>query len=159
MKKKVVYIIMTILLILIIGLLAVILISIHSENKQKNNKEDKKEISTDKIEIQNYCKNYASDYKVIERQEDGTVLVSVKAPDFKDIAMKIFDQNPDQDITFESMQEMFEKFPNSIKEYEFLSLSDTDDDVKNGFMDKILEELMIAAITNVKYTGEGGQAE
>lgn len=104
--------------------------------------------------MKRYCENYTSKYEIIEQGQDGAVMVTISAPDFKSIVSLIIEENNNQDISVNDIERAVEEHPECKKEYIFWAEDEESDEIKKEFLEKVSEELMIEAIKNVEYKEE-----
>lgn len=109
--------------------------------------------------LKKYCEKYASEYEVIEQKENGAIMVSINAPDFKSVTEAIMAENGENDITVNDIEEIVNEYPDYKKEYKFWVDADEKDEVEKGFLNEISEELIVDAIKNVDYTEEWSAEE
>lgn len=133
--------------VVMIGLSLAILTSCGTSEKEKDDA------------LKNYCEKYASEYEVIEQMENGAIMVSVNAPDFKSVTEAIMAENGENDITVNDIEEIVNEYPDYKKEYKFWVDTDEKDEVEKGFLNEISEELIVDAIKNVDYTEEWSAEE
>lgn len=100
-------------------------------------------------EVKNFCKQYASEYTVIESESDKCV-VSVEAPDFQKI-VEIMLEEGKEDISAETLEETIEKNSDCKKEYIVSVESEEMDVIEEAFLEQVSYELMVAAIKDVEY--------
>lgn len=86
-------------------------------------------------------------------------MVSVNAPDFKNVAEAIMAENGENDITVNDIEKIVNEYPDYKKEYKFWVDADEKDEVEKGFLSEISEELIVDAIKNIDYTEEWGAEE
>lgn len=109
--------------------------------------------------LKKYCEKYVSEYEVIEEKENGSIMVSVNAPDFKNIAEAIMAENGENDITVNDIEKIVNEYPDYKKEYKFWVDANEKDEVEKGFLSEISEELIVDAIKNIDYTEEWSAEE
>lgn len=109
--------------------------------------------------LKKYCEKYALEYEVIEEKENGAIMVSVNAPDFKNVAEAIMAENGENDITVNDIEKIVNEYPNYKKEYKFWVDANEKDEVEKGFLSEISEELIVDAIKNIDYTEEWSAEE
>ncbi|MGN0408912.1 MAG: hypothetical protein ACI4E3_00745 [Candidatus Fimousia sp.] len=129
--------------ILFIGLSLVILSSCGIFRDENDSKSMKK-----------YCEKYVSEYKVMEKKDNGSVMISVNAPDFKRMLEVIIEENEEKDITVDDIEKVAKKYPDYKKEYKFWVDTEEDDEIKKAFLNEVSKELIVEAIKNVEYTDE-----
>lgn len=117
------------------------------------NKED------DRDAMKRYYENFTSKYEIIERGQDGAVIVKISAPDFKSIVSHIIEENNNQDISVNDIEKAVEEHPECEKEYIFGADDEDSDKIKKEFLEKVSEELIIEAIKNVEYVEEWSAEE
>lgn len=109
--------------------------------------------------LKKYCEKYVLEYEVIEEKENGAIMVSVNAPDFKNVAEAIMAENGENDITVNDIEKIVNEYPNYKKEYKFWVDANEKDEVEKGFLSEISEELIVDAIKNIDYTEEWSAEE
>lgn len=131
-----------------IGLSIVMLLSCGISKKEDNSNALKK-----------YCEKYVSEYEIIEEKENGSIMVTVNAPDFKSITEVIMAEKGENDITVNDIEKIINEYPDYKKEYKFWVDADEKDEIEKGFLNEISEELIVEAIKNVDYTEEWSAEE
>lgn len=106
----------------------------------------------DSNRLRKYCEKYTSEYEVVEKKEDGAIMVKIDAPDFKSIIEDILFENGKKDVTVDDIEKAVDEYPDYNKEYKFWV--NCDDEVERGFLNEISEELIVEAIKNIDYTEE-----
>lgn len=109
--------------------------------------------------LKKYCEKYASEYEVVEEMENGAVMVTVNAPDFKSVTEAIIAENGENDITVNDIEKIVDEYPDYKKEYKFWVDADKKDEVEKVFLSEISEELIIEAIKKVDYAEEWSAEE
>lgn len=103
-----------------------------------------------------YCGEYAEEYRVIG-EEDGKILVWISAPDFPALLEELYQTGDGEPIQAEDLKEIAELHPDWKREYEFL-VEETDiGEIREGFADTLVKDLMVCAIQKINCTGEGGR--
>lgn len=125
-----------ILLLLIFGILG---LSACSSKKQENSND----------EVKDFCKQYASDYTLVQSKDEMCV-VSVEAPDFEKI-VQILLEDGQQEINVQLLKKVIENNPDCTKEYLVNVESEDISAIKEAFLGQVSYELMVAAIQDVKY--------
>lgn len=100
-------------------------------------------------EVKNFCKQYASEYTVIE-SENEKCIVSVEAPDFQRIVEILLEEGK-EDISAEALEETIEKNSDCKKEYIVSVESEEKNVIEEAFLEQVSYELMVAAIKDVEY--------
>lgn len=114
----------------------------------KINKED------DIDAVKKYCENFASKYEILDKGENGNVMMSINAPDFKSIMEFIIEEKKGQNITADDIEKAVEEHPECKKEYIFWSDGEGNNEIIKDFLEIVSEELIVEAIKNVEYTEE-----
>lgn len=104
--------------------------------------------------VKRYCENYASEYEILEKGNNGAVKVSINAPDFKSIMSLIIEKKNNQDITVNDIEKAVEKHPECKKEYKFWTDGEENNEIKKDFLEIVSKDLIVEAIKNVEYTEE-----
>lgn len=109
--------------------------------------------------IRNYCIEFASKYEVIKSNDDGSIQVSIKAPDFSRVMNAMAEESPNKEITLKRIKKTVKEHSDYEKTYELEVDSEDDELIENAFINKITDEMLITAITNVDLETENGSAE
>ena len=81
--------------------------------------------------------------------EDGTVLVTLTAPDYSAIIQHLAENGVTGDVTVEMLDEAAKDNPGSVKEYSFVAESTEEEAIQNALMEQITYELLIIAMEDV----------
>lgn len=108
-------------------------------------KEDKEDNGLD-----DFCKEYISEYSIIQENDDGTFVVSVMAPDMASIMENMSENSQEKDIDVDDLEDMIKDYPN-YKEYVFVVNELTNSEIQDKFSDEIAKDLVISAIKNIEY--------
>lgn len=108
----------------------------------------------------NLILQYTSDYSIKHENEDGTMEIGVIAPDFETIINNVVKNKQENEITIENINNLINKYPDCKKEY-VLIVSDLSnkEEIEAVLNDKIAEELIKSAITNIVYEEEEWSVE
>ena len=99
--------------------------------------------------------DYASEYKVISENSDGTYEVQIEAPDAGVIADEILSESIGE-ITVGEFRDYLKRSEDDVKVYTFSVDALSEDEISKKFFDKIAYDLAIVAIQNSDYEeGEG----
>lgn len=109
--------------------------------------------------IKDYYEGFVSEYDVIETSDNGSVHISLEAPDLSRISESIYAEKGDQDITVSAIDEEVKKHPEYQKTYDFWADSEDNTEIREAFLDKVSEELITASIMNIKYSEEWSAEE
>lgn len=110
----------------------------------KNNKDDNDDFN-------NFFTQYVSDYTVVQENDDGTVEISVIAPDYKAIMEKASENNNEHEISMENINNLVNEYPDYKKEYIFTVKDLSNESIEEALNDKIVEDLIKSAIKNTEY--------
>lgn len=110
-----------------------------------SNTESKKEAA-----VAEFCKEYVTEYDVIEAQDNGEVLISVEAPDFEKIAKMMLEEG-NEEVDIDVIKDMIEEYPEYRKEYMFSVANEETSVIEEEFLQHISYELMVTAIKEIKY--------
>ena len=98
------------------------------------------------ITVNETLQEYAGDYNVEEQLEDGRTIITIQAPDFSQIVLKISNEIDYQNISVTDLKKAVKENPELIKEYT-ISLKNLDEEnIKKAFSSQIAYELLIQAI-------------
>lgn len=98
------------------------------------------------ITVNEMLQEYAGDYNVEEQLEDGRTIITIQAPDFSQIVLKISNEIDYQNISVTDLKKAVKENPELIKEYT-ISLKNLDEEnIKKAFSSQIAYELLIQAI-------------
>ena len=114
---------------------------------------DSKEAADDKM-LKTFIVNYASQYEIVDTEEDGSFQVCVKSPDFGMIIESILDDKKTNDITVQDIEEAVKNKPECTKQYSFCVDNEDDGIIKKKFLEEVSRDLAVKAIENIKYTEE-----
>lgn len=118
---------------------------------------NRQNVNNEKLEyevIQQYCLQFAKDYVVVSTTEDNKSLISVTAPDFSSIVVKLSEEG--KQITEKELKRIVSENASETKEYTF-SVDNTEDreEVEHVFLEQISYELMLDAVRNTEYVESG----
>jgi competence protein ComGC len=135
----------TVILILFFCIILSVLGIVFIKNKNKESESESRDNKIVKI-----LKEYADDYKVVEKGEDDSVKVSINAPDFKSIIDECMKDNEGKKVDIKEIEKAVEN-TDSFKEYTFWVDKNDRETIKQQYIDNIAEEVMVEAISNVKF--------
>ena len=98
-----------------------------------------------------FAVKYADDYSVVS-EDDGHSVVSVSAPDFREIAVIVFGENKGSDIDAKAIIDYAKQHPECKKEYLLDVENSTGEEIEKAFLDQIAYELMSSAIQSHEYS-------
>lgn len=103
---------------------------------------------------------YTSDYSIKHDNEDGTIEIGIIAPDFEKIINNAIKNNQEDEMNIENVNDLINEYPDYKKEYVII-VSDLSDkkEIEAILNDKIAEELIKSAITNIVYEEEWSAEE
>ena len=81
--------------------------------------------------------------------DDGTVSVTLTAPDYSAIIQHLVENGVTGDVTVEMLDEAAKDNPGSVKEYSFVAESIEEEAIQNALMEQIAYELLIIAMEDV----------
>lgn len=108
-----------------------------------------KSTESDEDAIKNYCVQYASDYEIIDNSNNSEIQINVTAPDFSSIVAILAEEN--REITLRELEKTVEEHSELKKNYNFSVKSEKADDIENAFIEEVLYDLMVNAISNTEY--------
>lgn len=145
MKKK--WIIGAGVLLLAIIIVAVVLIIKHHNTQPDNNQNNSSPSDTEIVSIVDDCWEHVTNINVVE-QHDGTVEVTLTAPDYVSLVKLLADEN-NNIVTSEYIEKAVENNPECVKEYVFTAPSASNDDVKTVLMEQISYELVALTLEDM----------
>lgn len=96
--------------------------------------------------VNEMLQNYVEDYNVVEQLEDGNTIITVRAPDFSQIILKMSNEVDYQSISLTDLINAVKENPELVKEY-IISVENLDEEnVEKAFSSQIAYELLIQAI-------------
>lgn len=108
----------------------------------------------------NLILKYASDYSIKHENEDGTIEIGVIAPDFETIINNAIKNNQEDEMNIENVYDLINEYPDYKKEYVIIVNDLSDKEAIEAIInDKIAEELIKSAITNIVYEEEWSAEE
>lgn len=108
----------------------------------------------------NLILKYASDYSIKHENEDGTIEIGVIAPDFETIINNAIKNNQEDEMNIENVYDLINEYPDYKKEYVIIVNDLSDKEAIEAILnDKIAEELIKSAITNIVYEEEWSAEE
>lgn len=106
--------------------------------------------------IDEFYKQYATEYEVLKEQEDGGAQIQVTAPDFAKIVDSLLQDHKAQEIDSALMQSEIESQPDATKDYIFEVDHIEEEEIGEAFLDQVSQELMVSAITKLELNWEEG---
>lgn len=106
-----------------------------------------------------FLMQYTSDYTIRQENDDGTVEISVIAPDFKTIIEHMIDNRQEREISIENIEDIVNKFPDCKKEYILIVDELSGEKIDEVFNSQVAEELIRMAIMNIDYEEEWSTEE
>ena len=106
--------------------------------------------------IDEFYKQYATEYVVLKEQEDGGAQIQVTAPDFAKIVDSLLQDHKAQEIDSALMQSEIESQPDATKDYIFEVDHIEEEEIGEAFLDQVSQELMVSAITKLELNWEEG---
>lgn len=86
-----------------------------------------------------------------EVSSDGNVITAtVVAPEYAKIIESIVKKDPNIDVTIEVLGKAINEHPDKVKEYSFVVSSESEETVREAFLDQVSYELTVIAITNIE---------
>ncbi len=107
----------------------------------------------------NFLTQYTSDYTIRQENDDGTVEISVIAPDFKTIIEHMIKNRQECEISIESIEDIANKYPDCKKEYILIVDELSSEKIDEVFKSQIADELIKIAIMNIDYEEEWSTEE
>lgn len=101
-------------------------------------------INQDTISINDICWEHVTNMNVMEL-EDGTVKVTLTAPDFVSL-VKLLDSENNDTVTSKNIAKAVKNNPECTKEYVFTAASSLEDDIKSALMEQISYELAASTL-------------
>lgn len=114
---------------------------------------------SDDTPIDEYCWNQASDYTIITENTDGSVIVTLIAPDYAQLIQNILLENSYTKVSVKSLSDAIKASPDTVKEYVISANSTDEATIKAAFNDQIAKELVIAAISRTETKEEWGDGQ
>ena len=105
--------------------------------------------------VKNYFLDYVTEYEVKERLDDGSLKISILAPDVIEIANKMLDsEKNDNELSLKKIKKLIKKHPDIKKEYIIESRDENIENIENAFLKEISDELILEALNSVEYTDD-----
>lgn len=136
MKKK--WMIVAIITLLVIATVVVILLV---------GQNDTHTVGKETVSIAEDCWDHVTDMNVIE-QDDGTVKVTLTAPDYVSL-VKLMAAENDDTVTGKLITKAVKSNPEMVKEYVFIASSSAEIDIKNALMEQISYELVALTLEDM----------
>ncbi len=105
---------------------------------------------TEEKEIDDFYRQYAEQYEVLEEKEDGTIEIQVTAPDFVEIVGNLLQEYDAEELDVTVMQDAVQNQEVATKKYVFTVEEMEQETIEEAFLDEVSYEMMIAAITEVE---------
>lgn len=102
---------------------------------------------TKAISITDDCWEHVTNMNIVE-QDDGTVKVTLTAPDYVSLVKLLASDNEDV-VTGEHIAKAVKNNPECVKEYAFTASSSAGTDVKNALMEQISYELVALTLEDM----------
>lgn len=118
----------------------------------------KNEDNNDEL-MNDYFEGFVSEYDVIETSDNGSVHISLEAPDLCKICESIYAETGNQDITVSAIADEVKNHPDYQKIYDFWVNSEDDTEIREALLNQVSEELIKASIQNIKYSEEWSAEE
>lgn len=118
-----------------------------SNENVKNNNDTKAD--TEKFELEELCRSYASNYEIEEKDGDGLYNVKIYAPNFTAIAEDIIATGNSTNLTNDLLVKEIKNYDGNKKLYEIKIDVITDSNIEKAFYDQIVYEMMTVAIKNM----------
>ncbi len=136
-KRKIFFVLLCSVLIMLIGC-------------SKKNNDDSNDFLT----------KYIDKYKIKQENDDGTTEISVIVPDFEKIIKNLAIDKLQSEMSIGSINNLVNEYPDYKKEYVIIvsNLSDKED-IEAVLNDKMAEDLIKSAITNIVYEEEWSAEE
>ena len=78
--------------------------------------------------------------------DDGTVSVSLSAPDYTALLELLIENGLDEELTIELLAEAAKDNPDAVKEYTFIVESSDDEAIREALLEQIAYEMLILAM-------------
>ena len=78
--------------------------------------------------------------------DNGTVSVTLTAPDYTAIIKYLEESGVTGDLTIEMLADAVKDHPDAVKEYSFIADSDQDDAIRDALMEQIAYEMLVIAL-------------
>ena len=136
------------LLALLMAIMMVFLLVACGETKTEDTiTEDTLSADTKRVAIADDCWEHVTNLNVVE-QGDGTVEVTLTAPDYVSLVKLLAGENNDT-ISSEYIEKAVNNNPNCVKKYTFTASSSAETDVKNALMEEISYELVALTLEDM----------
>ena len=99
----------------------------------------------DSVSFEDSCWEQVEDCKTTIL-EDGTVSVSLYAPDYTALLELLVENDLDEELTIEMLDEAAKDNPDAVKEYIFIVESSDDETIREALLEQIAYEMLILAM-------------
>lgn len=145
MKKK--WIIGAVVILLAIIIIAVVLIVKHHNTQPAGNQNDSSPAGAETVSIVDDCWEHVTNMNIVD-QDDGTVEVTLTAPDYVALVKLLAAENHDTP-TKELFAQAVKSNSETVKEYAFTASSASEDDVKTALIEQISYELVALTLEDI----------
>lgn len=115
-------------------LAAILILVLAACSKEKNS-----------VSFEDSCWEQVEDYETTIL-EDGTVSVSLYAPDYTALLELLVENGVAEELTVEMLTEAAEDNPDAVKEYTFVVESSDDESIREKLLEQIAYEMLILAM-------------
>lgn len=109
--------------------------------------------------VDEYCWEQVSDYSVSAEKEDGSVTVTLTAPDYAQLIQMILSEDSNAEISAETLAKATMAYPEIVKDYIISSNTSDEADIQVAFNEQIAKELAIVAIGRAESIEEWGDGQ
>ena len=100
------------------------------------------------VTFEDQCWDNAKDVEIVNK-EDGTVEVTLKAPDYTKLLESIIENGDADNITLDVLAESIKENPDAVKEYNMILESEDEEEMKNALKDYISYEIIESMLEGV----------
>lgn len=133
--------------IIVIGIVAVLIIIATITTVMLLTKEETPPANTEAVSIIDECWERVTNMN-IEELDDGTVEVTLTAPDYVSLVKLLAGENKDV-LSGELIAKAVKNNPETVKEYTFTASSSAEADIKNALMEQISYELVALTLEDM----------
>lgn len=104
--------------------------------------------------LKEICKKYSQKYTSTKIESENKYKIEIKSPDFNKISEIIVEDSNSSEIDVDRIEDEIENHPEYQKSYTFEVDDCSQDKIDSGYYNQISKELIVKAISNVKFEEE-----
>ena len=112
-----------------------------------------------KTPLGQYSWEQVSDYAIVAENDDGSVIVTLTAPDYAQLIQTMLSADCNAKISEQSLAEAIEMYPDCVKVYTISADTSEEGAIQAAFSDQIAKELAVALIGRAESAEEWGDGQ